>query len=124
MTESSPYLTAQIRPLSYATRQANAADPRPWLDVRPSDYTSEDFVATQAAARAILQRCLDEGLRLRLILSEATDLAHPLRDPLSPHSYRIASTGMMTEAVETVIELRNGRCYLCTGLHGWERGFV
>lgn len=111
-------------PLTDETRAAKMADPRPWLDVRPSEYVTEDYIATHVAAKAILQRCLDEGLRLRVHLDEAVDLLQRSRDPLLPSSYQLGYSGIHTEAVEIVIHRRDGRRYLVTGLHGQERGYV
>jgi hypothetical protein len=80
-----------------------------WLDVRLGDYRHKDEFESYRLGRGIVMRARDKGLKLRLVLSEATDILHPGLNPLLPRSYGVLSDEVYLCAEETIIHLRNGK---------------
>lgn len=80
-----------------------------WLDVCLGDYRHRDEFESYRLGRGIVIRARDKGLKLRLVLSEATDILHSGLDPLLPRSYGVISDEVYLCAEETIIHLKNGQ---------------
>lgn len=108
-----------------------ANDSRNWLDVRASEIrVQDDWIATQKAGMALLQRVHEEGLRLRLTVSEEADYKPPSmtspanRSTIELANYAAALHHVVACAEEVIIELMDGRRCRCAGQHLREREFV
>lgn len=97
---------------------------RLWFEARISDYQRDDRIEAYRLGRAIVIRARDNGLRLRLIVDEATDIRSPGLDPLLPLSYGILSDEVFLCAEEVIIRLRDGRRLRLFGRNQTDMEFI